>query len=140
MGNFNFDYSQGMANPYSEELAFDLRLIYARIVGIHLIDIIKSRRARDYATWFRNLRSLKIVISHKMKKKSLQDFEKEYKEIFDKVIEKINENKTVYFKKSFNPMGIEKIESALFEMEELLWYYMDESNMMGSKRVVESLM
>lgn len=60
--------SMDLQSQYAnQEMAYDLRQRYAKIVGDHLDDISYYRKARDYPDYFRALDDLYTIVQHKFK-------------------------------------------------------------------------
>lgn len=124
-------------NTIGQDLAFDLRQIYANLTGKHLIDIYEARKLNDYPLYFKCLRNLHVIIKHKFKKPD--DDEKKYEGLVRQAVDIFNNYSSDYLKYTKNPEGITKIEYALNQIEMFLFDIMEEANMFGSNRKIQGL-
>lgn len=130
-----------------EELAYDLRQGYARLVGDHLIDVAYYRKEKNYPNYFRSLEDLYTIVSHKIKnkenelKKKDKDKFKNYEDLKKEFIKIANEYPDAYCfpPKDTHPEHIGKIENSLRIIERYLYSMMDEAKMFGGKRDAEGL-
>lgn len=132
MANYNNYNSQ--PNPYTDELSYDLRSIYARIVGMHMLDIYAARKTRDYREWLRNIDSLFTVTAHKIQTKKSKESSKGFEDLRKEVVKTINKHKEVFLKNSNDSRGITELEDALMALERYIYSFMDDANIFGSKR------
>ena len=149
----SMDFQSQYAN---QEMAYDLRQRYAKIVGDHLDDISFYRKERNYPEYFRALEDLYTIVQHKFKNKDKEDKEfseedpnkkkrkikqreKTYSELREELITASNANSEEWCGNSNNPLKIAVIENALRSVEKFLLTKMDEANMFGSKREIEGL-
>jgi|TARA_R100001530_G_scaffold128403_2_gene98124 hypothetical protein len=140
------DFNAGTVaqNP---ELAFDLRQIYAKIVGEHLQDIAQARKADNYAIYYKALKDLYVIVKHKFKSKKYKDEEtneetndhQAYKKLIDKAVSCANENPREWLGSNKDPEACAKIELALNDIEMFLYSKIDAANMFGSNRKIEGL-
>lgn len=126
------------SNQYGENLAYDLRQRYAKIVGDHLEDVAIARKNNLYGDYFTALDDLYTIVKHKFKvdKKDKTD---KYMELKKKCIEVANKYPASWTGKSNDGNAIAEIEKVLRAIEMYLYMKMDEANMFGSKRDVEGL-
>lgn len=134
-------YQQNYGNsPYSEEIPYDLRQIYAvQIVGEHLQDVARARKADDYINYLKSLKDLWIITQHKIKAKD-KEAPEEYRKLLNNANKVINENSKVFIGKHKDSKGIFLIEKALNEIEMFLYDKIEDAKMFGAKREVEHLM
>jgi hypothetical protein len=111
-----------------DELAYDLRSIYANLVGEHLLDIAAARKADNLYVWYKSLEDLHTIIKHKFK--SDKD-EEEYNQARDKIIRLANKYKTAFVGTNKNSQEISYIEEALRQLEELCYDKMSKAKMFG---------
>lgn len=140
----------------SQDLAYDLRQRYAKIVGDQLEEVVFHRRARDYPNWFKSLEDLYTITEYKFnidakEKKEFKDNVKEGKEekskfdfkehtkLKEELIEIANKYTETWVGKIDTPEEVAKIEKALRNIEEWIYFKMNETNMFGSKRDREGL-
>jgi hypothetical protein len=118
-----------------EELAYDLRVTYAKIVGDHLIDVALVRRGKQYPKYFEALENLYTVVSHKIEVRANDKNENKetYDELKEDAIKVLNKYKNVYVGKSHDPTGVHEVSQALMKIERYLYKVIDEANMFGKK-------
>lgn len=114
-------------NP-NTELAYDLRQIYAKIVGEHLLDATEARKANDLYTWYKTLEDLHTVIKHKFKS---PDDEKDFNTLRNKATSLANKYPSAWVGVSKNDKDRAEIEEALRQLEEFLYAKMSEAKMFG---------
>lgn len=110
------------------DLAYDLRQIYARIVGEHLLDCAEARKADNYYVWYKSLEDLHTIVKHKFKSDKDED---KYNETRDKVTSLANEYPNAWLGKSTNSKEKALIEEALRKLEEFLYDRMSTAKMFG---------
>ena len=120
-----FDTSE--LNP--QELAYDLRQIYARLVGEHLVTAAEYRKVNDFYNWLNALKDIKTVTQHKWKKK--EEKIKLYNEMLKKIYELANKYKTTWLRKSQDQKELEEIKTVLRNLEEFLYQNMSDAKMFG---------
>ncbi len=128
-GSYNFDTT----------IPYDLRQIYAvQIVGEHLLDVARARKADNYPAYLKSLKDLWIVSQHKIKAKD-KDAIKEYEELIDNAIKIINEHSSSFAGKRKTAIGMAAIENALNKIEMFLYDKIEDAKMFGAKREIEHL-
>ncbi len=112
-----------------KELAYDLRQIYAKLVGEHLIDAAEARKSNNFYAWYKALEDIKTVTKHKFKdkKKALE----EYESLLKKIKELANKYPSTWKGESSKPEEVAQIEAALRELEEFLYDKMEEGKIFG---------
>jgi len=116
-----------------ENLAYDLRQIYAcNLVGEHLQDVARARKADDYRSYFKSLKDLWIITQHKIKEKR-KDSQEEYKKLINEAIKIMNQNSNALAKVSKNNKGKALIENSLNNIEMFLYDCLYASGVFGSK-------
>jgi light-regulated signal transduction histidine kinase (bacteriophytochrome) len=120
-----------------EGLVYDLRQRYANIVGDHLEDIARARKAEDFYSYAKNLKDLFTIVQHKFKKKEQKV--KKYNELLKQVLELANKNRAVWNRQSIDPEVSQKIEDALRNIEMFLYEEMDEGGVFGEKSEIPHL-
>ena len=140
--------------PYTDnlgkDLPYDLRQIYAvDLVGEHLKDIARARKADNYSLYFKCLKDLWVIMRHKLKNKKITISENnEKKEI----------TKAEYFTNLMNgaaaiarkypndftgsnkdPQACAEIEESLNNIEMFLYDEIEEANMFGSSKRIPGL-
>jgi predicted nucleic acid-binding Zn-ribbon protein len=122
-------YYPDAAPSASTDLAFDLRQIYAKIVGEHMLDISEARKSDNLYIWYKALEDLHTVVKHKFK--HLKEDEKEYNTTRDKVTALANKYKNSWLNINKDGGEASQIEEALRQLEELLYSKMSEAKMFG---------
>ena len=116
-----------------ENLAYDLRQIYAvNLVGEHLQDVARARKADNYNNYFKSLKDLWIITQHKIKDKD-KDAPEKYKKLIMKAIQTMNQNSNALSKGSKNNIGKAMIEYSLNEIEMFLYDCLSNAGIFGSK-------
>lgn len=118
------------------DLAYDLRQIYAKIVGEHLIDCAEARKADNYYTWYKTLEDLHTIVKHKFK--SEKDEEK-YNKLRTTIANLANKYKQTWLGKSIDSTQRSEIEEALRRLEEFLYDQMSKAKMFGESGRVAGL-
>jgi len=130
VGNYNTP-TTGISSE--ENLAYDLRQIYAvNLVGEHLQDVARARKADNYNNYFKSLKDLWIITQHKIKEKDKNAPEK-YKKLIKESIEIMNQNSNALSKGSRNNIGKARIEYSLNEIEMFLYDCLSNAGIFGSK-------
>ena len=131
------------AQSSTENLAYDLRQRYAKIVGDQLEIITDHRHNKDYGNYFQSLEDLYTIVKHKIKEEKQKEGSKEkvvnYDNLKQTCINVSTELSESWLGNNFEPEEISKIEKALRDIEIYLYAKMDEANMFGSKRDTEHL-
>jgi len=117
-------------NEETNELAWDLRQIYARLVGEHMIDVAIARKNTEFFKWFKALEDIKTIINHKFTNKD-EDIPK-YKELLNNVKTLANKYPGAWRGTTSNSQEIAEIETALRNLEEFLYLKMEDAKMFGS--------
>lgn len=119
----------------SKELAYDLRMKYAEIVGSILEEIAFARKEKRFEDWFNWLDDLHTEINQKLNKAERI----EYKQILSKTINVLNKYSPIYLGKSKDPEGMDIVHNALKELNLWLRDRMEKHNMFGAKDYEEGL-
>lgn len=135
--DFTSDSSGGQM--MNEDLAFDLRIFYAKIAGSHLEDIAIARKQQKYWLYFRALNDLFVIVKHKFKAKSKDESLKEYKKLMGEVVILSNKYKNEFLGKIKTGNGCAELEKALNEVEMFLYEKMSDGNLFGSQRKIPGL-
>lgn len=114
-------------SPEGTELAYDLRQIYAKLVGDHLNDIASARKADNYSMYFRALKDLYIIVQHKFS----DDDRKDYKVLMTKASEIANKYSMEFTGEVKDSKNCAMIEEVLNEIEMFLYKKTDEANIFG---------
>ncbi len=117
------------SNQLPTELSYDLRQIYAKIVGEHLLDCAEARKADNYYVWYKSLEDLHTIIKHKFKEKTKD--ETAYNTARDKVTKLANLYPNAWLNKSTDTKERSLIEEALRQLEEFLYDKMSTAKMFG---------
>lgn len=128
------------------DLAYDLRIYYAKIVGEHLIDIANARKEKNYPQYLNSLENLYVVVAHKIKKyedkenKDKKDKAVTYESLRTNAVTLVNQYHGVYVHNHGDKKGTGMIEEALKKIEMYLYEKMSDAGMFGSKRDIASLL
>jgi len=131
-------------NSMPENLAYDLRQRYAKIVGDQLEIVAICRREKAYMEYFTALDDLHTITQHRFKeekntKKEGEEVVKDYTTLKQTCINVSTKFAMAWNKQTENPEEIAQIERALRDIEMWLYMKMNEANMFGSKRGREHL-
>lgn len=131
------------APPSTENLAYDLRQRYAKIVGDQLEIITEYRHLKDYGSYYLALEDLYTIVKHKLKEDKKKEGDKEevedYSTLKQTCINVSTEFTEVWLGNSYESEEVAKVEKALRSIEMYLYAKMDEANMFGSKKQLEHL-
>ena len=117
-------------NPEEDkQVAYDLRPIYAKLVGEHMADITIARKENNYFNWFKALEDLYTVTRFKFDEPDKA--KKEYDEKRKVITLLANKFPTAWNGKSNEPSEIQKIDSALRELEDWLYVQMEGGALFG---------
>lgn len=132
-----YNYNPSGQSLFGQDLAYDLRQFYAKIVGQHLEDAAEARKQDKYDIWYKSLEDLHIVVKHRFKKKD--DDENEYKNLVTTAVNLANKYPSVWLGQYKDPTACAEIFKALAEIEMYLYEKMDLNNMFGSQRTIQGL-
>lgn len=133
------------------ELAYDLRQIYAKIVGEHLEDIAQARKADNYSVYYKTLKDLFIIVKHKFKEKKIKIYDPEkkkeiektqleyYNDLISEAVNLANSNPQTWLGKNKDPEACAKIEQALNAIEMFLYEKIDDAKMFGGSSNIPGL-
>lgn len=132
---------------YGNQLAYDLRQRYAKIVGDHLEDVADARKAKNYPDYFSALEDLYVIVKHRFKPKKNKKKEvnknktkkKNYNSLRSALCALANKYQTAWAGTSKSAEEIGEIETALREIEMFLYAKMNDAGMFGTKRESEGL-
>lgn len=135
----------------AKDLPYDLRQVYGvDLVGEHLKDIARARKADAYSSYYKCLKDLFIIVRHKIieKKVKIKDDKGKEKTIsctehFNNLVNAAvlaaNKYPNVWVGADKNPSGCAEIELPLNDMEMFLYEKMEEANMFGSSKYIQGL-
>lgn len=121
-------------NDSDQQMSYDLRQIYAKLVGDHMQDVAIHRKNRDNQEYFRALEDLYTIVEYKFKKPKKGSDVLTYEELRNKVIEVSNKYPSAWAGAGTEPKEINEVDTALRDVERFIYFKMNESNMFGSKR------
>lgn len=121
-----------------QQLAYDLRQGYAKLVTEHMVDVYMARKESNYPDYFKALENLYTIVAHKITKpeKAGKKDNKKFKTYLELSAEFIKLSSTypdVYFGRSKNK-EVSLFEMALRIMERHLYAMMDEGKMFGATK------
>lgn len=120
-----------------QDLAYDLRQSYAKIVGEHMQDVADARKSDDFYAYYKNIEDLHTIVRHKFK--DIKKDEEAYHELVKKFITVANQHKEVWQKTSKDAQGHANIEQALRNIEMFLYEKMNEAKMFGQSGHIAGL-
>ena len=109
--------------------AYDLRQIYAALLGEHLLDAAEARKSNRYYDYYKALEDIKTITAHKFKKK--EEALLEYKRLLTIITILATKNQNIWLGKSFDPNINSQIETALRDLEEFLYSEMEDAKLFG---------
>lgn len=146
----NMSTNAGLAD-FGGDLAYDLRQIYAKIVGEHLEDIAQARKADNYSIYFKTLKDLFIIVKHKFKakkikvrdpetKKEVEKTELEYyNDLVNYAVSIANKHSQTWLGQNKDPLACAEIETALNAIEMFLYEKIDDAKMFGGSSHIPGL-
>lgn len=130
------DGQDNLTSKFGQDLAYDLRQYYAKIVGEQLAEVSEARKADNFYVYFKTLEDLHTIIKHKFK------HEKEDEAAYNNKVKEI----TKLANASPNAWGgrdkgekYAEIENALRDIEMFLYKKMNDAKMFGTSGRVEGL-
>lgn len=127
------DYYDNTATS-DEQMAYDLRQRYAKLVGDHMEDIAIHRKNRENQEYFRALEDLYTIVEFKFKKPKKGKDEPTYEDLRNAVIEVSNKYPNAWSSGGTEAHEVNAIENALRDVERFLYFKMNEANMFGTRR------
>ena len=121
---------------YGQDLAYDLRQIYAKIVGEHLQDIAEARKVDNFYAWYKNLEDLHTIVKHKFK---TDKDETDYQNKLTVLVKLANSYPNVWTGGSKDAVPFSEIDKAVRDIEMFLYEKMNEAKMFGSSGRIEGL-
>lgn len=128
------------------EMAYDLRQSYAKIVGDHLEDIAAARKADKYYIYFKSLKDLYIIVKHKFKKSKEKDEDgkviddnERYNELIKEAAKYANLFPNDWLGKDKRPEHCAEIERSLNEIEMFLYEKIEKAGMFGGNKMIPGL-
>lgn len=121
----------------TQDLSYDLRQIYAKIVGEHLFDVAQTRKNNRYADYYKSLHDLYIVTYHKFKDK--QTSQTKYAELRNKAATIARQYEQAWIGRSNDAQACAEIQESLNTIEMFLYLKMEEANIFGSNKKIPGL-
>lgn len=131
------------SNNVDNGMSYDLRQVYAvDIVGEHLKDIARARKADNYSIYLKSLKDLYIVVQHKIKGDvKIKDGDtikkitkKEYYNLLTiNAAQVVNKYPQEFLQKGSDSNGCAAIEEALNAIEMFLYTEIEDAKMFGNK-------
>ena len=122
-------YESNNYNSDVKDLAFDLRQIYAKLLGEHLIDASEARKANNFYGWYKSLEDIKTISKHKWR--DLEKTEKAYNIKVEAIKELANKYPNAWLGKQKLNNQIEEIENILRDLEEFLYQQLEKGHVFG---------
>ena len=140
----NNNFGNSFSADDEKEMAYDLRQIYAKLVGEHLEDVAQARKADNYSMYFKTLKDLFVVVKHKFKKGRGENTDEEgiiinktdleiYSDLMAIAVKCANKYPVCWTGKNKEPKECAEIEKALNDIEMFLYKKIDEAGMLGNK-------
>ena len=112
-----------------KSLAYDLRQIYAKIVGEHVLDVAEARKAENFYVWFKAIEDLHTITRFKFD--DPEEDEKVYIDKKNNIIGLANKYASCWNGQTKVPREFAEIEKSLRDLEEYLYIKMNEGGMFG---------
>lgn len=119
-------------NPFTEEMAWDLRQFFARYIALHMMDYYRAEIDDDYPKMLKVLLKWHATIWGKINKNG--DADEKFDELLSKVIEKANQHTTVYLGSSKDPVGTHELDDSFLKVKGYLISVMEENQMFGARK------
>lgn len=114
----------------SKEMAYDLRQIYANLLGEHLVDAAIARKANNFYGWLKALEDIETIGHHLFQNKD--DADKKFKEIKDEISKLANQHEQTWLgNNTTDAAEMEAIDAALRKMEKFLYDELEKGNTFG---------
>jgi len=123
-------------NNYGDDdkiLIYDLRQVYAEVIGAILKNIYLVRQQNDFVAWYNLLDDLHTEINQKLK----PDEREKYYNKLEEIKKIINENQGAFTGTSKDAQQILRIKNALKSLEMYLKILMEKHKMFGAKEEAE---
>jgi len=127
-----FNYNNYDNSGDNNELIYDLRQTYAKLLDEILCRIAECRLHKDYIRWFEALDDLHTEISQKLKEGEKKDYEKNIR----LCVETLKKYPAAYNKQSQEIEGVYAVKSALKNLELWLKEMMEKHKMYGAREEV----
>lgn len=125
------------SSPLGQDLAYDLRQSYAKIVGEHMQDVADARKSDSFYAYYKNLEDLYTIVRHKFK--DIKKGEEEYRAKVKAFVIIANQYKDVWTGVSKDPTGHGAIDASLRQIEMFLYEKMNEAKMFGQSGHIAGL-
>jgi hypothetical protein len=112
-----------------KNVPYDLRQIYAKLVGNHLGDVAIQTKMQNFPKWLRAIEDLHTITRFKFDEPDEDD--KQYQAIKQKVIQISNRFSSTWIGKNKDASEINIIEEALRELEDCLLTKMQDGGLFG---------
>ncbi len=117
-------------NPEDDKhVAYDLRQIYAKLVGEHMADITIARKENNYFNWFKALEDLYTVTRFKFDEPDAA--QKVYNDKRKTITLLANKYSSTWSGTTKDANHIQEIDSALRELEDWLYVQMEGGSLFG---------
>lgn len=123
-----------LTDEFGNDMSYDLRQIYAKIVGQHMEDVAEARKADNYVYYFKNLLDLFTIVRHKFK--DLKNTEKEFNHLVNEAVRIANLYSSTWTGTSKDSKESNEIENSLRSIEMFLYERMADAKMFGDNKYV----
>lgn len=124
-------------NPYSEEMAWDMRQFITRFIALHMMDYYKAEKDNNYPLMLRILNRWHSTVFGKASK--TDDKDEDYGKLHTEIIKIANKYQHTWLGKNYNSVGVSEIEGQFNSMKEYLISLMEEYQMFGAKKDLSGL-
>jgi len=117
-------------NPEDDKIvAYDLRQIYAKLVGEHMADITLARKSNSYFNWFKALEDLFTLTRFKFDEP--KEATKEFNERKKAIVNLANKYSTTWIGQTKNAKEVNEIDNLLRTLEDWLYVQMEAGGLFG---------
>jgi len=127
-----FNYNSYDNSGDNNELIYDLRQTYAKLLDEILTRLSECRIHKDYIRWLEALDDLHTEISQKLKKDEKIEYEKQLRIC----VSVLNKYPAIYNKQSQEIEGVHAVKSAIKNLELWLKEMMEKHKMYGAREEV----
>lgn len=125
LGKMSYNNSNYQSSDDADGLKYDLRQIYAGIVGEHFNMVYSARESGIYDEYYRRLKWLVIPLNHKIDIEKIEELKARLQTIVDA-------NPKIWLRKKSDPQIEAEIEDILNSMEMMLYKAAAEAGVFGS--------
>lgn len=120
------------------KFAFDLRMVYATIVGRMMMQVQDAIEEKNYSSWLNKLKLLFPVIFSRVDN-NREELKAQYHELLDKTLVIINKHEKSFAKRNIDSVAIWEIEEALSILQHFIYRVLHTTNQFGKEVGVKGL-